>query len=296
MSTHMMKALLVGLFFGLSCVTIGCASEAPSTGDPTMTEAELVKKTPLDRVTPAEVAATYAADLAPDIARCIAGNRNIVNVDRSNLDAFYRPGVQWYWGVREAVDGMLSEPGVTSIPVATLADAVGPWAMSKMSAHVDADGFYTRPSDAALTFYSAEMKTREEKALALAKAPGGRSLKEIRELWSEVEAVQGSLDSAWLNPVKVSGDPSLGDVRKAMKLRYAARYAAWGMDAIDEFHAASEGPDEAPEFEPIKEFLKSSAIRKRWLFQGGGDEWSTNVLVVLDEHNQLWGMEMGYSE
>ncbi|MFO0737230.1 MAG: hypothetical protein U0270_15175 [Labilithrix sp.] len=252
--------------------------------------------TRLDRVTPAEVAATYAAGLRDDIARCIQGNPAISAVDAGNLGAFYRPGVQSFWGVKYAVEGMLAVPGVTSIPVASLGDAVGPWAERVMSAHVDADGFYV-PTDETFTFYEAEQVTREQKAISLAARPGGKSLADIRAMWAEVQRVQGNLDSAWLNPVKASSaDPSLGEVKKAMGIRDEADMAAWGNDAVAQFHQASEGPDEAVEFDAIEAFLRTSAIKKRWYFVDGGNEWSSNTLVVLDEHNQLWGMQMGYSE
>ena len=289
-----MKRLVAIVLVGFTTLgMVGCAPEADETA---AIESELVTQTRLDRVTPGEVAAVYAAALQPDIARCIAGNPNIVAVDRSNLDAFYRPGVQSYWGVRSALEGMLSEPGVTSIPAATVATEIEPWAKRVMSAHVDGAGYYAPPRDTGLTFYTAETTAREAKALSLAAAPGGKTLKDVRAEWAEVQHVQNNLDSAWLNPVKVSGNPGLGDIRKAMNIPYQARYTEWGHDAVDAFHEAGEGPDEVAEFDPLATFLKSSAIKKRWLFQGGGDEWSTNVLVVLDEHDQLWGMQMGYSE
>ena len=70
---------------------------------------------------------------------------------------------------------------------------------------------------------------------------------------------------------------------------------AW--DAVDDFAAAGEGPDGSAKFKPIAETLKHSiGIKKRWYLAGGGDGWSRNVLIVMDEKNQLWGFMMGYSE
>ena len=60
---------------------------------------------------------------------------------------------------------------------------------------------------------------------------------------------------------------------------------------------AGEGPDGAPEFKPIAESMKYSiGIKKRFFFEGGGPGWSSHVLVVMDEKNQLFGFSMGYSE
>lgn len=289
-----MKTILVATFLGLSAVVVGCGQA--DTTDAASVESPLVSITRLDRVKPAEVAAEYAAHLEPSLKSCIRGNPNIVNVDRSNLDAFYRPGVQSHYDVREALDKMLSEEGVTSIPVATLSTGIASWAERALSRSVDVEGYYVAPHDGGLIFYSAEMKVREDKALSLAALPGGKPLREIREQWREVQTVQGNLDSAWLNPVKVGSEPSLGDVKKAMGVRYSASFASWGDQAIDDFYTAHEGPAEAAEFDPIRDFLKGPSIKKRWYFQDGGNEWSSNTLVVLDEHGQLWGMQMGYSE
>jgi hypothetical protein len=273
---------------------VACAAEPAA--ETAASEAALVQQTRLDRVTPAEIASAHARSLQKDIQRCVAGNPAIVAVDAGNLGAFYRPGVDSYWAVKSAVEGMLAEPGVTSIPVATLAAAVEPWATRVLSSSVDADGFYVRPAGDTLRFYEAEMATREAKALGLAMLPGGKSLAEIRAQWAEVQSAAGTLDSYWLNPVKVAGEPDLADVRKAMNMHIAMHFSAWGNDAVDSFYETHEGPAEAPEFEPIRTFLKTSAIKKRWFFEGGGDEWSHHYLVVLDEHDQLWGMSMGYSE
>lgn len=289
-----MKVALVLALALASFGVVGCSAERPDVVS--SSEAALVQHTRLDRVRPAEVGAAYARGIADDLQRCIDGNPAILAVDAGNLGAFYRPGVVSYWDVKIALEGMLAEPGVTSVPVAGLQQAVEAWATRELSKSIDGEGFYVRPPNDTLRFYSAEVATREAKALELAVNPGGRSLKEIRAQWAEVQSAQGNLDSYWLNPVKVSGEPDLGVIRKSMDIRGSAHLAAWGWDAVDGFYEAHEGPAEAPEFEPIRTFLKTSVIKKRWFFEDGGDEWSHHWLVVLDEHNQLWGMSMGYSE
>ncbi|HVH42633.1 MAG TPA: hypothetical protein VM925_09820 [Labilithrix sp.] len=269
---------------------VGCA--ATPNEDAASSESDLVAHTRLDRVTPDEVAAAYMAKLRPDLERCVAGNPAIANVDKGNLKAFYRPGATAYYDVSRALDAMLAEPSVTSIPVAGIADAVEAWAKRTLSTSVDAEGFYVRQKGGWLTFVDAEVETREAKALKLAARPGGKDLSEIRAQWAEVQKVNGSSDTEWYNPVKVNGEPTLGAVKKLMGVRYGASQSAWGTKAVDEFHALREDP----EFEPLAEFMKSSAIKKRWMFSDGGDEWNHQWLIVLDEHNQLWGVSIGYSE
>ena len=66
---------------------------------------------------------------------------------------------------------------------------------------------------------------------------------------------------------------------------------------LDDFAAADEGPNGSVKFKPIQTSLKHSyGIKKRWYLTGGGEDWSRNVLIVMDEKNQLWGFMMGYSE
>lgn len=291
-----MKRLPVALLVCAAFGAAACSSDAPE-DDTALTDSALISgEVHLDRVTPAEVAATFAADLREPLSACIRGNPGIVNVDASNLAAFYRPGIELFWDVKVALDGMLSEPGVTSVPVATLDVEVGAWATRAMSAHADAEGFYAPRADAPLAFYAAETKTREAKSLSVAAAPGGKPMSEIRDMWREVQLVRRGLDSSWLTPVKITGSPSVGDLRRVMRLPYAGRYAGWGHGAVDQFGAAREGPAAIPAFEALAALLHSSAIKKRWYFQGESAHWSSNVLIVLDQHDQLWGLQMGYSE
>jgi hypothetical protein len=70
----------------------------------------------------------------------------------------------------------------------------------------------------------------------------------------------------------------------------------WGNAAIDDFGAAQEGPGGSAKFGPLAKILKSHGIKKRWYFHFEGENWSRNVLLVLDDQAQMWGFMMGYSE
>lgn len=291
------RPLAASLILGLGLAIGGCGDQSPAAEDVAASESFLVTQTRLDRVTPQEIASLYASWLVPDVARCVAGHPEMTAIDKSHVEGFYRVGVSSYWNVRDFVSALLDENGNQPIAVGDLAGMIEPWAIAQLSRSVDADGFYERPVNGGLRFYSAEYAAREEKALVLAKSPGGTSLREVREMWREVEREQGNLDSAWLSPVQLSSDlPSIGDVRRAMRIPFEVRYVSWGTTAIAEFHESGEGPDESALFDPIADLLRGSSIKKRWFFEGGGDEWSAHYLVVLDEHLQLWGFMMGYSE
>jgi len=279
-----------------------CALPACSAGEPAPAEdlgadeSLLVTQVRLDRVKPKEVAKVYADTLLPIVASCVRAHPEITAIDASHVEGFHRIGSSGNWAVREAVVGILADRGGAAIPVGELADLVEPWAGSVMSRHVDADGYYAPGRGEGLAFHEAEQYARETKALRTAKSPGRKTLRSIRESWREVEDEQDNLDSAFLLPVKVSGSPSLGDIRKAMKLPKSARYVTWGNAAIDEFAQAGDGVDGLGSFDAVAGVLRGPGIVKRWYFAGGGDEWNHNYLIVLDEHDQVWGLMMGYTE
>ena len=124
---------------------------------------------------------------------------------------------------------------------------------------------------------------------------GAPQLAALRAQWREVEG-ENALDSDFLRPVKVDREPSLTEIKKHFGYsRLSMQSFAW--DAVDDFAAADEGPNGSVKFKPIQTSLKHSyGIKKRWYLTGGGEDWSRNVLIVMDEKNQLWGFMMGYSE
>ncbi|MBX3260949.1 MAG: hypothetical protein KIS78_16435 [Labilithrix sp.] len=291
------RRLVSSLLLGASLALVGCAGDAARSDGLGADESLLVTQTRLDRVTPQEVAAAYASSMVPNVAKCVAAHPEITLLDRSHVEGFYRVGVVSYFGVRHFVLALLEANGGQPIPVDQLTDMVEPYAIAELSLSVDADGYYVRPANDGGRFLEAELAAREEKALTSAKNPRGTTLRAVREMWREVQEEQRGLDSEWLSPVRISGgSPSLADIRRAMNMPYQVRYETWGNEAIDEFHVAGEGPDETALFDPIADLLRGPGIKKRWYFAGGGNEWSAHYLVVLDEHDQLWGFMMGYSE
>ncbi|MFO0738856.1 MAG: hypothetical protein U0270_23355 [Labilithrix sp.] len=272
----------------------GCAATTESP-DASSSEEALSTLTALDRVTPADVASTFAASMRADLGQAMAHNPSITEVNASNLDRFYQLGpTTWSFDLREAIEGLLAT--TASIPVRDLGARFEPWAKERLASHVDANGFYVAPKEGDLLFYSYEIAAREDKANSLAAKPGGQDLAAIREQWRAVQRERGNLDSAYLRPVKVLGEPTLAQIERTFHIPYEAKLVAWGNEAVASFGAAHEGPDGAPSFAPLASFLESHAIQKRWLFQAYDSSWSTNVLVVLDDQGQLWGFQMGYSK
>jgi hypothetical protein len=272
----------------------GCAATAEDSSGSSSEEA-LTSLTVLDQVAPGEVAAAFAKNMNAALKQCIAAHPDIRSVDASNLDRFEQIGDSTFaMDLKETIQGLLETR--TSIPVNEVGALIEPWANAKLAAHVDAAGNYVA-TDADLLFYDAEVDAREANAFALATAPGGKDFASIRGMWRTMQRERDNLDSAWLNPVKTfGGEPSLTQIKKQFHVPYQAQLTAWGNDAVDGFAGAEEGPNHSPRFAELGAFLKSNAIQKRWLFQTTNSDWSTNVLVVLDDHGQLWGLQMGYSK
>lgn len=292
--TRRMKIGLI-LLASATFMAVGCApASAPDAA--VASDAMLTTVTPLDRITPADVAAAYAADVKASLSACVAAHPEITRIDRANLSAFHAVGHTFHFDLSGAIESLLDDSGAPSITPAEVAERVQPWAERFLAPYADANGLYAPPTEGLTGFYYAEIDAREAKAHASAAAPGGQTFTALRALWREVQVAKSTLDSSWLRPVKVSGEPSLGEIRRTMRIPSDASFESWGEAAVDEFADAHEGPDGTPAFAPLATFLKSHAIQKRWLFQAYDHSGSTNVLVVLDEHDQLWGMQMGYSE
>jgi hypothetical protein len=281
-------------FLALAMVASGCAATAENDAASSSEEA-LTSITALDRVTPNEVAKVFADQQKDSLAKFRAYHPSITVVDGSNVDQLSDLGPSLFsYDLQETVEGLLAVRA--SIPVGELAGLIEPWAQAKLAPYANAQGLFESPEEGLLLFYYAEVGAREAKANSLAKTPGGKSLGAIRAEWAEVESDRGNLDSAYLRPVVASGEPTLGQIKKTFHVPFQAEFTAWGNNAVDQFAAAEEGPNNLPSFDGLKSFLKSNAVQKRWLFQHTDSNWSTNVLIVLDDQNQLWGFQMGYSK
>jgi hypothetical protein len=170
--------------------------------------------------------------------------------------------------------------------------------LDELAAAVMEDG-YVGPRDLDGRFYDDLRAAQLANATAREKNPEGIDLVELRALWDDVQS-ETTLDRDFFHPVIL--DPALletdelfAHMREVFSLEHTT-YVSAGRAAIDDFASATEGPDGDPAFERIARLLRKPSIKKRFYFSGGGDEWSTNILLVLDEHGQMFGMQMGYSE
>jgi len=298
------RSLVLGFLAScLSLSALACGGEeggaAIDPQAPDTQEAEVgarAKFTRLDRATKDEVADTFEATIAKQIGEVLAANPSIRTFNRRNVLGL-RVDNRYYLELGELIETLLDELDQQSIAPSTVERKARAWALAKLEAHVGADGFVKASvADAgSMALSSAWSLTEETNAIEAAKAPRGVDIALLRQQWTEVEIARGDLDSRYLRPVTVDREPTVAAMAKHYGLR--ASLEAWGWDAIDQMASAGEGPNGLPQFRPIAETLKHAVgIKKRFFLTGGGEGWSTHVLLVLDEKNQLWGFQMGYSE
>jgi hypothetical protein len=312
-----MRPILIIALAGLG-LSVGCAQDASGPGaagggkaDDGAEEARYPIR--LERATPVEVAERFTARMTQQLENCFEAYKeehdpDAVMITRGVLEelmANYPPYggadpevhcIDW-WDVRDTVETLMELHGRSRAYPETVAEWFEPWALSELEV-ATVDG-YVRFGELPLVFYDDLVAVQNQNAIAREQHPEGVDLGAIRAAWAEVQS-DTTLDRAYLNPVlldpaALESDGIFDAMREAFPLGYAG-YVSFGTQAVEDFWHADEGPEGDPAFEPIAEALSEPSIEKAFYFAGGFDAWSTNVLLVVDEHGQTWGMQMGYSE
>jgi hypothetical protein len=268
--------------------------------------------TRLERATPTEVATTATAYWKSELARCFTGYKERIDasatkitpaildrfdeVDTSSESSRASGPCREHYDLKQIAGGVLEANAMPEASVTQIANRLPAWIAPQLA---DATvGGFVEDKDLPILWYSDLQRTREANARSREKNPTGVSLSAIRAAWSEVRD-DTTLDRAYLNPVTfpagaLDGSDVFRYLRKAFPLRTLTLQST-GYDAIADFAAAEEGPENDPAFAPIATALRKSSIKKRFYFARQG-EWSSNVLIVVDNKGQAWGMQMGYSE
>jgi hypothetical protein len=305
----MRPCLLVMPLMAAACGTISDAdldAEAVAAGADGKADSSVVV-TRLERSTPAEVSATFLAHMGPKLVACFDGYKakfdtaatQVTQAATQKFSLVDACGYEW-WDLGQLSIAILQMKGVTGLTPAEIVAEIPTWAEPKLEA-VSVDGFVME-KNLDLIFYDDLWATRNANAMAREKDPSGVDLATIRAQWKKVRD-DTTLDRAYFNPVMFSAGALDGaDVFKNLRAAFPLRrlsLVSTGYNAIKDFAEASEGPEGDAEFAPIATALRKYSIKKRFYFSGGSDSpfpWSSNVLVVVDQHGQAWGMQMGYSE
>ncbi len=262
--------------------------------------------TRLERATAAEVTSYVVATRGPQLRACFAAwkaktGSSATRISMTFIDAFSQVDnatCPWWMGleVEYLVRGILTEDGVTSLSPSQLIARMPAWVRPQLDAGV-VDGYVsTREVDG--EWYQEVVDTQDQNAKARERNPSGVDLAAVRAAWDKVRD-NTTLDRAYLNPVTfpagaLDGPNTFRYLRAAFPLR-SLSLVSTGYQAIDDMAQAGEGPDGDPDFTPIRTAFRRASIKKRFYFARGGD-WSSNVLIVIDQHGQAYGMQMGYSE
>jgi len=266
--------------------------------------------TRLDRATPSEVAAHFTERHAPELTACFARFQELYpgeNATELTADIAVRfidislrspDGECLNWNqLKETVWGVLRVQDRTSMPVDDVVAAMPAWVETKL-ATASATGFVDIER-APLTFYYEILDVQDANARSRERDPSGVDLELVRESWADLQE-HNSVDMAYLNPVTfpagvLDGSQIFTYLRAAFPLRNLSLVST-RTAAIEDFATAYNGPEDQEPWEDIAALLRKRSIKKRFYFVGGGDEWTSNVLIVVDEHGQAWGFQMGYSE
>jgi hypothetical protein len=303
--------LLAPLLFAACGTSDESALDEQAIADGADGKADTYSFTRLDRVTPTQATAAFTARRGIELPACFDDYKQQFGVSPTMIskeiaDKFYSVGSATDWAnctsdIGDIVEGILHMKGVTEATPTDIVAAMPAWAKPKFQSA--AVGGYVEFKTIDLTLYDDLRRVRDAKAIEREKDPTGIDLGAIREQWKQVRD-ETTLDRAYLNPVTFPAG-ALDDtsvfkyLRAAFPLR-GLRLQSAGFAAVSDFAQSYEGPDGDAEFAPIATAVRKTSIRKRFYFAGQGEwndsPWSSNVLIVVDEHGQAWGMQMGYSE
>ncbi|MFO0665121.1 MAG: hypothetical protein U0174_14300 [Polyangiaceae bacterium] len=264
-STRILVAVAVLSFCSLQA---GCAAS-----DDELSEDAITSSKVLDRVTVADIAKAYEKARNSDLDACTQAHPAITNLTLQNVDAFTTREDVSYQELAEYIRMRLN--GQPSVSVADLRSGARTLAQAELDplapapTFLDYDAAYrvVRNREVLLRYRSAYVSAAEESSFKNAKAPAGTSLRTLRTKWQAVQEERANFDSEFLRPIAFSGAPTVGDLRKAFKIR--GDYVASGADAISGFQRASEGAGNAPGFSALANIIKSTNFKKRY-FRGGG--------------------------
>lgn len=266
--------------------------------------------TRLDRATPAEVASHFTERHAPELTACFARFQELYpNEGATELTAdlavrFINVSLQSPNGeclnwqqLKETVWGVLLAQNEASMPVEDIVAAMPAWVESKLASS-SATGFVNLER-APSTFYYEIIDVQDANVRQRERDPYGIDLETVREYWADLQE-HNTTDLTYLNPVTfpagvLEGSKIFSYLRAAFPLR-SLTLVSTRTDAIEDFSTTYDGLEGQEPWEDIATLLRKRSIKKRFYFAGGGDEWTSNVLIVVDEHGQAWGFQLGYTE
>lgn len=142
-------------------------------------------------------------------------------------------------------------------------------------------------------------KARAKNALERVKNPNGINIKELVEDWKRIEGELGGLDYHFIFPIVLSLEPTLDAIREMFNLA-AFNFVSSDKKSIKSFFNEIASYYDGSPFESIVRALNRPSIKGAYYFsQTFAVEKSftltTYSLLILDEHNQMFGLEVRVS-
>lgn len=295
----MMRQSLVSLvLYAALLSTVGCSAggeDAVAVSETALSGARLANATVDDVVLSAEEL------VREHVSTLTAAHADIRRLTENNRNEFTRVGNVSYPEVRELIGKVLETQ--SSVAPSRLAGRVDEFLRPDLQGAANPAGVVSCTSTGQslpLLRYSACERAEQKNAFSRARQPRGIDFGEIRSAWDQtVRGVNVSLDSWIVLPVAFEHEPSLAEIRRAAGVR--VDFSKAGLESIEDFVQASEcvASENPTDFAPIAAALRGQGIKKRFSFSGranGDFGWSRHYLIVVDEHNQVWGFQSGYGE
>ena len=136
-------------------------------------------------------------------------------------------------------------------------------------------------------------ETRARNVFAKVKNPDDVDLKKLTEEWKEIEYELGGIDYNFIFPLVYDAEPPLEEVIKIISSD--SNFVSSGKKAINEFFAAISVFYDGSPLDNIIGTLKKPGFKNAYYFIAVEEEpsaISTHSLLILDEHNQMYGLEV----
>ena len=269
----------------------------------------------LDLSTPQEVTQNFTKMMSNQIDRCFdlykkEKESTAKTLTQRVIDSFESN----YPYNGDLIDDYCAQPGEAKVVIETLFQIhnryqvypselkswIYKWALLELET-MSVDG-YVADQIVDTIFYDALVATMEQNANAREKNPQAFKIQDLRNQWGKISK-QTKLDTSFLPPVLITEDLE-NDEKVVNQILSAFSYQSLKLqsknsDAVNEFWFSSNGLQGSPLFAPVAALISNKNIRKAYFFAGGQTEpyvWSKSSLIIIDEFNQAYGFEIGYSE
>lgn len=263
------------------------ACTAPSADETEAATSDLVTVGRIGDLTPAELQTAAKKDFGERLALLRAAHPDVRTLSTQTISDFVERTIQHDGWSTNDVDHdfadtfrtLLRYNEVSSLAVRDLEAKFAAWLPSQIPGATLASGAVACDKAGERLVAAACGRAERAKSIASAKPATGVDMAAFIAAWSAEDR-----DGARMtNPVVLTGEPSVVEVKRLAGVSDSCRQRAWGPEAVDAY--LEHKPDSVKLFAGA---LKGPGMKKRWYWACGGSSWGEEGFALLDEHNQLW--------